>query len=107
MSTSGQLQTKSALDYETKTSYTVTVTVSDGTLTDSITVSITVTEVTEETVSASTPTSLTEATVDESVVTLTLTGGTYEQSIGTIRNNVTVSGIAGVTARSSRCATRE
>ena len=76
-------------------------TVSDGSLTDSITVSITVTEVTEETVSASTPTSLTEATVDESVVTLTLTGGTYEQSIGTIRNNVTVSGIAGVTARSS------
>ena len=101
VSTSGQLQTKSALDYETKTSYTVTVTVSDGSLTDSITVSITVTEVTEETVSASTPTSLTEATVDESVVTLTLTGGTYEQSIGTIRNNVTVSGIAGVTARSS------
>ena len=99
--TSGQLQTKSALDYATKTSYTVTVTVSDGTLTDSITVSITVTDVTEETVSASTPTSLTEATVDESVVTLTLTGGTYEQSIGTIRNNVTVSGIAGVTAKSS------
>ena len=100
VSTSGQLRTKSALDYKT-TPYTVTVTVSDGSLTDSITVSITVTEVTEETVSASTPTSLTEATVDESVVTLTLTGGTYEQSIGTIRNNVTVSGIAGVTARSS------
>ena len=30
MTTSGQLQTKDALDYETKTSYSVTVTVSDG-----------------------------------------------------------------------------
>ncbi|MDE0397656.1 MAG: cadherin domain-containing protein [Candidatus Poribacteria bacterium] len=47
VSTSGQLQTKAALDYETKTSYTVTVSVSDGTLTDSITVTITVTDVNE------------------------------------------------------------
>ena len=101
VSTSGQLQTKATLDYETKTSYTVTVTVSDGTLTDSITVTITVTDVTEETVTASTRAPLTEATVDESVVTLTLTGGTYEQSIVSLRNNVTVSGIAGVTAKSS------
>ena len=101
MRTSGQLQTKSALDYATKISYTVTVTVSDGTLTDSITVTITVTDVTEETVTASTRAPLTEATVDESVVTLTLTGGTYEQSIVSLRNNVTVSGIAGVTAKSS------
>ena len=46
-STSGQLRTKSALDYETKTSYTVTITVSDGSLMDSITVTITVTDVTE------------------------------------------------------------
>ena len=105
--TSGQLRTSAALAYETKTSYTVTVTVSDGSLTDSITVTINVTDVTEERVSTSTPAPLTEATVDESVVTLTLTGGTYEQSIGAIRNNVTVSGIAGVTARSVRCATRE
>ena len=47
VSTSGQLQTKSALDYETKTSYTVTVTVSDSTDTDSITVTISVTNVNE------------------------------------------------------------
>ncbi len=47
VSTSGQLQTKSALDYETKTSYTVTVTVSDNTDTDSITVTINITNVNE------------------------------------------------------------
>ncbi|MYE89031.1 hypothetical protein F4X33_08565, partial [Candidatus Poribacteria bacterium] len=49
--TSGQLQTKSALDYETKSTYTVTVIVSDGTLTDSITVTINITDVTETPVS--------------------------------------------------------
>ena len=46
-SSTGQLQTKSALDYETKSTYTVTVTVSDGTLTDSITVTINITDVAE------------------------------------------------------------
>ena len=45
--TTGQLKTKAALDYETKRSYTVTVTVSDGTLTDSITVTINITDVAE------------------------------------------------------------
>ena len=40
----GQLQTKGALDYETKTSYTVTVTASDGSLSDTQDVTITVTE---------------------------------------------------------------
>ncbi len=51
VSTSGQLQTKAALDYETKTSYTVTATVSDGNGgTDSITVTINVTDVTEATI---------------------------------------------------------
>ena len=47
VSTSGQLQTKAALDYETKTTYTVAVTVSDGTLTDTITVTINVTDIDE------------------------------------------------------------
>ena len=43
--TSGQLQTSAALDYETKSSYTVTVSVSDGKgSTDSITVTINVTD---------------------------------------------------------------
>ncbi len=46
-SSTGQLQTKSALDYETKTTYTATVTVSDGSLTDTITVTINVTDVDE------------------------------------------------------------
>ena len=46
-STSGQLRTHAALDYETKRTYTVTVTVSDGSLTASITVTITVTDVPE------------------------------------------------------------
>lgn len=47
VSTSGQLRTKAALDYETKTVYTVILTVSDGTLTDTITVTINVTDVDE------------------------------------------------------------
>ena len=47
-STNGQLKTKDALDYETKSSYSVTVMVSDGTLTDSINVTIRVTNVHEE-----------------------------------------------------------
>ena len=45
VSTTQQLQTKAALDYETKTSYSVTITVSDGSLTDSIGVTINVTNV--------------------------------------------------------------
>ncbi len=47
VSTSGQLKTKATLDYETKTSYLVTVTVSDGSLTDTISVTINVTDVNE------------------------------------------------------------
>ena len=47
VSTTGQLQTKAALDYETTTSYSVTITVSDGSLEDSIDVTIDVTNVNE------------------------------------------------------------
>ena len=43
----GQLQTKAALDYETKSSYTVTVTASDGALTATVDVTVTVTNVDE------------------------------------------------------------
>ena len=51
----GQLQTNTALDYEgTQKSYTVTVTASDGNLTDSITVTINVTDEPEPTISART-----------------------------------------------------
>ena len=48
-------------------------------------------------ITASTTAPLTEETLDESVVTLTLSGGTYEQSSFRIRDAVTVSGISGVT----------
>ena len=47
VSTTGQLKTKTALDYETKTSYAVTITVSDGSLTDSINVTINITDIDE------------------------------------------------------------
>ena len=53
-----------------------------------------------ESVVASAPQPLTETTLDGSVVTLTLSSSTYV-SWNTVRNNVTVSGIEGVTFRSS------
>ena len=49
-----------------------------------------------QTITASTPQPLTEATLHESVVTLTLNGGTYERSSFTIATAITVSGIDGV-----------
>ena len=52
--TTGQLRTEAALDYETKASYTVTVAVSDGSLTDAVTVTITLTDVPEVTNTAPT-----------------------------------------------------
>ena len=47
VSTTGQLKTSAALDFETDSSYAVTVTVSDGSLTDTITVTISITDVDE------------------------------------------------------------
>ena len=49
------------------------------------------------TLSASTALPLKEAALHEGVVTLTLTGGTYERSRFTIGDALTISGIAGVT----------
>ena len=49
------------------------------------------------TLSISTDSSLTEATLHESVVTLTLSGGAYDNNWNYISRSVTVSGIAGVT----------
>ena len=43
----GQLQTQAALDYETRSSYTVTVTASDGALTATVDVTVTVTNIDE------------------------------------------------------------
>ena len=53
--TTGQLRTSSTLDYETKPTYTVTVTVMDGTFTSSIIVTINVTDVEPETFYVSEP----------------------------------------------------
>ena len=47
VSSSGQLQTRAPLDYETKKAYSVTVTVSDGSRSDSINVTINVTDIDE------------------------------------------------------------
>ena len=48
-------------------------------------------------ITASTAAPLTEKTLHESVVTLTLSGGSYEQSSFRIRDAITLSGISGVT----------
>ena len=48
-------------------------------------------------ITASTTAPLREATLHESVVTLTLNGGTYERSSFRIRDAITLSGISGVT----------
>ncbi len=53
-----------------------------------------------ESIVASTASPLTELTLDESVVTLTLSGRTYESSSYTVGRAITVSGIDGVTFRS-------
>ena len=50
--TSGQLKTKRSLNYETKNTYTVIITASDGNLTDTITVTINVIDVEEGTFTA-------------------------------------------------------
>ena len=95
--TTGQLRTWAALDYETKRTYTVTVTVSDGSLTDTITVTINVTDVDDTpTLNVSTAVPLTEATLHGSVVTLTLSKKTYHTNWNFVSQNVEVSGITGV-----------
>ncbi len=47
VSTTGQLQTKTSLDYESKNIYSITITASDGTLTDTINVTVGITNVHE------------------------------------------------------------
>ena len=79
---------------------TLTFTVGAGAIADysgnALTATVPVTAL-EESLAASTASPLTEANLDGSVVTLTLTGRTYESFIFTIRDAVTISGIAGVT----------
>lgn len=50
-STTGQLRTRAALDYETESTYTLTITVSDGSLTDIINVTVNVTDMADDAVS--------------------------------------------------------
>ena len=121
------MRTKAALDYETKAVYTVTVSVSDGRLTDTINVAINVTDKEVEeggdqkpeqpeqpqqpeapgqeggtpTLIASTAGPLTEVTVNGGVVALLLTDGAYTRDIADIREAVTVSGIAEITVNRS------
>ena len=79
---------------------TLTISVGAGAIEDydgaALTSQLSVPAVTES-VTASTDAPLTEATLDESVVTLTLSGRTYESFIFTIRDAVSISGISGVT----------
>ncbi|MCG9127788.1 cadherin domain-containing protein [Candidatus Poribacteria bacterium] len=75
VSTTGQLQTNAALDYETKTSYSVTITVTDNGstpgLTDSINVTININDVNEIPFFS---TDVITYTVDESLTTVTNIG---------------------------------
>lgn len=70
--TTGQLRTFAALDYETQRAYTLTITASDGSLTDVITVPINIADVDDQKSPMLTLTSqpLTEATLNGSSVTL-------------------------------------
>ena len=104
-SSSGQMQTSAILDYETKTTYSVTVSVLDGNGgSDSITVTINVTDVNETpintdgtlSISVSADISLTEATLHGNVITVTLRGGVFETAFWDYQK-VSVSGIADVT----------
>ena len=96
--TTGQLRTRTALDYETKRTYTLTVTASDGNLTDSIIATINVSDLDDQESPTIVLTSqpLTEITLNGSVVTLTLSNRVYETWFN---NPVAVSGVAGVTVR--------
>ena len=64
--TTGQLKSKTALDYETKSTYAVTITVSDGELTDSIDVTINVTDLDEVVEVVKTPNTTPEFTDGDS-----------------------------------------
>ena len=85
-SNTGQLKTRNALDYETKTTYMVTVTVTDGSLTDTITVTISVTDIADTAVT-STLTPVSERTLQ-----------VREAILGVVRLNFpTISGYDAIT----------
>ena len=87
------------IDTDARLTFTVGADAIAGYTGSALTVEIPVTAVAESVV-ASAQQPLTEATLHGSVVTLTLSSGRFA-SWNTVRNNVTVSGIEGVTFRSS------
>ena len=97
-STNRKLQTKAALDYETKPSYTVVVTVSDGSLTDSITITINVTNVNEQpTFASGASISNISATEDTAITSVTLPEATDPDANATITYTLTPGLPAGLT----------
>ncbi len=91
VATSGQLQTKGALDYETKSSYTVTVMASDSSnASDTITVTITVTNADDAgtvTLSTNQPSARTEITATLADLDDGVTGKTWQWARSTDRNS--------------------
>ena len=96
--TTGQLRTLAALDYETKRTYTVKATVSDGNLTDVITVTVEIIDVDDQKrpTIALTSQPLKETTLNGSRVTLKLNNRVYESWLN---DSVRVTGVAGVTVK--------
>ena len=88
ISTTGQLRTQAALDYETKSIYTVAITASDGSLTDTITVRINVTDIDEGPPNTMTPVSDRTPQVRDAIVA----------AAGVPANEVTEAHLAAITS---------
>ena len=101
-SATGQLKTKNALNYESKNSYTVVVTASDGNLTDTVTVTISVTNVNEAPAFASNASiSTISATQGTAITSVTLPEATDPDANATITYTVTPALPAGLTFTAS------
>ncbi len=101
-SSTGQLKTKDALNYENDTSYTVVVTASDGSLTDTITVTISVTNVNETPAFATgTTISSISATKGTAITSVTLPEATDPDANTTLTYTVTPALPAGLTFTAS------
>ena len=102
VSNTGQLKTKNALNYEDKNSYTVVVTASDGTLSDTITITISVTDVNEAPAFATgTTISNISATKGTAITSVTLPEATDPDANATITYTVTPALPAGLTFTAS------
>ena len=101
-SNTGQLKTKNALNYENDNSYTVVVTASDGSLTDTITVTISVTNVNEAPAFATGATiSNISATNGTAITSVTLPAATDVDANTTLTYTVTPALPAGLTFTAS------